>query len=115
MDQTVRIRKDNNRIKINFMYNDDLINIMREHHGYFYRKEKAWVFPTSKLTELYNILTNKHYNVQIVKEAQQTSIPIQTSKNPWDDKEVLFVVGICKSCGAYGSCKKNGLCLRCSR
>lgn len=74
MVQTVNIRKEGNRIKVNFMYNIDLLDIMRSHNGYYFKKEKAWIFPVYKQSELYNELTNKHYNVIFVKPKSQKSL-----------------------------------------
>jgi len=74
MVQTVKIRKEGNRIKVNFMYNNDLIDIMREHNGYYFKKEKAWIFPVYKQSELYNVLTDKHYNVKFIKTKGQKSL-----------------------------------------
>ena len=74
MVQTVKFRKEGNRIKINFMYNNDIIDVMREHHGYYFKKEKAWIFPVYKQSELYNVLTDKHYNVIFVKSKEQKTL-----------------------------------------
>ena len=74
MVQTVKIRKEGNRIKINFMYNNDLIDVMISHKGYYFKKEKAWIFPVYKQNELYNVLTDKHYNVIFVKPKGQETL-----------------------------------------
>jgi len=74
MVQTVKIRKEGNRIKVNFMYNIDLLDIMRSHNGFYFKKEKAWIFPVYKQSELYNVLTDKHYNVIFVKPKNQKSL-----------------------------------------
>ena len=74
MVQTVKIRKEGNRIKVNFMYNIDLLDIMRSHNGFYFKKEKAWIFPVYKQSELYNVLTDKHYNVIFIKPKNQKSL-----------------------------------------
>ena len=74
MVQTVKIRKEGNRIKVNFMKNYNLIDIMNKYKGFYFKKEKAWIFPVYKQSELYNVLTDKHYNVIFVKPKNQKSL-----------------------------------------
>lgn len=123
MVQTVRIRKDKDKILLNFMYNTDLIDIMREHHGYFFRKEKAWVFPAQKQSELYNELTAKLYRVEIMNPQNQTTFNLkprverpkkEPTFNPWDDEGVFVVLGTCKACNQYVFVNKDKLCVRCN-
>lgn len=66
MVQKVNIQKGDKVIKVHFMYNDDLVDIMREHNGWWFRKEKCWQFPVGKLSELYDDLTSKLYKVEIM-------------------------------------------------
>jgi hypothetical protein len=115
MVQTVKIRKEGDKIKVNFMYNDDLVEIMRQHSGYFFRKEKAWIFPLSKHEALYNQLTDAHYDVQVTVTKGQTQLPIEKVEpvDNWKDKSTVFVAGHCKKCGTWGFCSKEGLCGRC--
>lgn len=115
MVQTVKIRKADSKIKINFTYNDELVDIMRGHHGYFFKKEKAWIFPANKQSELYNVLTDKHYNVEFVKPKEQKTVMLRKKAilNPWDDKDAVSVAGHCTKCGMYGFCNREGLCIRC--
>lgn len=119
MQQTVNIRKEGNRIKLNFMYNTDLVDLMHMHNGYFFRKEKAWVFPLSKLEELRDELVKRMYNVHIVKEQGQATLPKeqeaprQAVTDVWKEDSVFLVAGHCKKCGNYGFCSKDGLCGRC--
>ena len=68
MVQKVIIRKGKDKILVYFMYNTDLIDIMRNHNGWWFRKEKAWQFPIRKFEELYDDLTNNRYKVEIRKE-----------------------------------------------
>jgi len=116
MVQTVKIRKEGNKIKLNFMYNTDLIDIMREHKGYFFRKEKAWVFPAYKQSELYDELTSKHYRVEIVTPENQTTLNFKLNekpRNPWNDENVVSVAGHCKKCNQWGFLNREGLCSKC--
>ena len=115
MVQTVNIRKEGNKIKLNFMYNTDLLDIMRSHRGYFFAKEKAWVFPLSKYEEIRDELTRKMYNVHVVKTEGQTQLPKEPIKesNVWKEDSVFLVAGRCKKCGNYGFCYKDGICGRC--
>lgn len=48
------------------MYNDDLIDIMREHSGWWYKKERCWQFPVSKFSELYDDLKKNLYAVDVL-------------------------------------------------
>jgi hypothetical protein len=65
MVQTVKIRKGEKVIKVYFMYNDDLVDIMREHNGWWFHNEKCWQFPVNRLSEIYDDLTSKMYRVSI--------------------------------------------------
>ena len=67
MAQRVRIRKGEKVIKVHFMYNTDLVDIMREHNGWWIYKEKCWQFPVGRLSEIYDDLTSKMYKVEIIK------------------------------------------------
>jgi len=116
MAQTVNIRKEGTRIKVHFMYNTDLVDIMRDHSGYFFAKEKAWVFPASKFEELRSELIKRMYEVKIIKEEGQTQLPkqpIQATFDSWKNPSTTFVAGHCKKCGKYGFCNKDGICGRC--
>ena len=118
MVQTVRIRKEDNKIKLNFMYNTDLVDIMREHHGFFFRKEKAWVFPAHKQSELYNALVDNHYNVEFITPNVQTTFktpepPKEVSNDPWANPDTFMIMGTCKKCGKYTYVYKTGICARC--
>ena len=121
MVQTVKIRKGEKIIRVHFMYNPDLVSIMREHNGWWFRKEKAWQFPVGKLSELRDHLVNEKYNVQIIKleekpkeSAKEThempkQVPLDMFKNP----DVISVPGHCKSCGQYHYLNREGFCLEC--
>lgn len=102
------------------MYNTDLIDIMRDHDGWWYKKEKAWQFPIGKLTELYDKLTNKKYNVEITKleeNTEESKMPVkQIKQEPIDmfkNPDVVSIPGHCKECGQYHFIGRDGLCVEC--
>ncbi|GAH93250.1 unnamed protein product, partial [marine sediment metagenome] len=68
MTQTVTIIKSEKVFKVHFMYNNDLVDIMRKHKGWWIRYEKCWQFPLWKFEEFYDDLTNNKYKVEIRKE-----------------------------------------------
>jgi len=68
MVQTVKIRKGEKSFKVHFMYNTDLVDIMNDNNGWWYRKERCWVFPNNKFDSLYDELTKKMYKVRITRE-----------------------------------------------
>jgi len=123
MVQTVKIRKGEKIIRVHFMYNTDLVDIMRDHNGWWFRKEKAWQFPVGKLTELRDHLTKEKYNVTITKleETQERAFrgkksPIKTKQVPldmFDNPDVVSVPGHCKSCKQYHYLDREGYCLEC--
>lgn len=67
MVQRVRMRKGEKIILVHFMWNDDLVYIMREHNGWWNRKERAWQFPIWKFQEVYDDLKKNLYAVDILK------------------------------------------------
>lgn len=109
MVKTVNIRKEGNKIKVNFSYDTDLVDIMRSHKGYFYRGEKAWVFPSHKYDAIRSELKSKHYDVRFVTSATQTTFATKRKEK----SEVLSTFGHCKKCGEGAFCNKDGLCVRC--
>lgn len=117
MTQKVTIRKGEKIIRVHFMYNIDLINIMQKHRGWWFRKEKAWQFPLWKLEDVYDDLTKEHYNVEITKliEQPKKEDKKQTKLNIdyWKDKDVIGVYGKCIKCGNAGFIDKNKICGRC--
>ena len=114
MQPTIIIRKEEKQIKINFSYNTDLVDIMREHKGYFFRKEKAWCFPIHKLDEIRDELTHKMYNVQTKKVSTPPKPAfVQKKINVFDDPDVISVSGTCKKCKQGAQVDENGLCVRC--
>jgi len=121
MVQAVNIRKGENIIRVHFMYNTDLIDIMREHGGWWFKKEKAWQFPIGKLSEVYEHLTNKKYNVQIAKLEEKVKEPVKKSfkikqqepLNMFKNPDVVSIPGHCKKCGQYHFIGRDGLCIEC--
>ena len=67
MVQRVRIRKGEKKFLVHFMYNTDLVDIMNEHRGWWFKKEKAWQFPSWKFQEVYDDLKKNLYAVDILK------------------------------------------------
>lgn len=117
MTQTVNIRKGEKVFRVNFMYNNDLINIMRAHNGWYFGKEKAWQFPLWKFDKLYDELTDKRYNVKIlkleIKKAEPKPFVKMKFEDYWEDKNVVSVPGHCKKCGEWHFLGKDRLCVRC--
>ena len=97
------------------MWNPDLVEIMRDHKGWWYRKEKCWQFPLWKLEPLYEELTKKQYSVEITKllEKSKKEKTKQVKIDYWKDKDVIGVYGTCKKCGGGGFIGKDGLCTKC--
>jgi len=67
MVQTVKIRKGEKKFLVHFMWNDDLVDKMRDHNGWWNKKERAWQFPLYKFSEVYDDLTKSLYRVKILK------------------------------------------------
>jgi len=118
MVQKVKIRKGERNIKVHFIYNTDLIDIMRENRGWWFKKEKCWQFPLWKLEPLYDELTAKRYNVEITKMIEQ---PKKEKPKPqkrlnidyWKEPGIISKYGKCKECGKGGFVDKNELCVLC--
>jgi len=117
MVQKVKIRKGERIIRIHFLWNPDLVDIMHEHRGWWYRKEKCWQFPLWKLEPLYDELTDKHYNVEILKLIEKPKKEDKKQKkleiDYWKDKDTVAVYDKCKICGVTGFVGKDGICARC--
>ena len=119
MTQTVNIRKGEKIIRVHFMYNTDLIDIMREHDGWWFKREKAWQFPIGKLNEVYDHLTNEKYNVKIIKleEKERPKRVFKPTKqeplNMFKNSNVISIPGHCKECKQYHFIGKDGLCVKC--
>lgn len=63
--EKVKIVNDGKRIRLFFHYNEALIEIMREHRGWWIKKDKCWQFPAFKYKELYAELKSKMYEVRV--------------------------------------------------
>jgi len=120
MTQTVNFRKDGNKIKLHFMYNTDLVDIMRSHKGYFFRADKSWVFPEAKRTDLYDELTSKGYNVHYLTPMSKApvQIPLKHEEKEFDKDhpdygDAFMVAGHCKKCNKWGFLFRDGLCGEC--
>jgi len=116
--QTVVIRKGDKIIRINFTFNSDLVDIMRKYKGWFFRKEKAWQFPRSKFSTIYDELTSKGYNVHVRKmeEPRYKSArkQTQTKIDIWSNPNAVSVFGRCKKCGRKRFVNKDSICVECS-
>lgn len=110
MKQTVKIYKSHNKIKVKFLYNDDLIDIMREFQGWYFKKEKAWIFPLHKLSDIRDKLIHEMYKVDILTEKTHTP----TVEESFKDKDAIQVYGICKKCGEGAFVNRRRLCNKCS-
>jgi hypothetical protein len=110
MKQTVNIRKETKQIKINFMYNVDLYDLMKKHNGWFLKKEKCWVFPLDKLDEIKKDIKGKHHTI---KETISDGTETTKTENPFDTPDIVLVYGHCKICGNYCCMGKKGICLIC--
>jgi len=114
MQSKIIIRKEEKQIKINFSYNLDLVEIMRNYNGYFFRKEKAWCFPIHKYQDIKDELTKKMYSVEVKKvSAKEKPKYVQKKINVFDDPDVVSVSGTCKKCKQGAQVDENGLCVRC--
>jgi len=118
MTQTINFRKDGNKLKLHFTYNEDIIDVMRAHKGYWFRKDKSWVFPETKRTELYNELTDKGYNINYLTPMSETPLQkpvkkvVEEAIDPWKDGAFMRA-RTCIKCGVWGFCYKDGVCGRC--
>jgi len=110
MQQTVKIYKYHNKIKVKFMFNTDLLDIMREYQGWYFKKERAWIFPLSKLSKLRDRLVKEMYNVDII------SAEVKKPKldKVFEDKDVVQVWGICKKCKREAFVNRKRLCNQCT-
>ena len=108
--QTVKIYKSHNKIKVKFMYNDDLLDIMREFKGWYIKKDKAWVFPLHKLSDLRDRLVHEMYKVDIATEKTKTP----TIEESFKDKDTVQVYGRCKKCGEGAFVNRERLCTKCN-
>jgi len=114
MQSTIVIRETNKQIKVNFTYNIDLVEIMRKHNGYFFRKEKAWCFPKYKSDDIKKELQENKYTIKIKKEEEpEKPKTIQKKIDVFADPDTIAVYGKCKSCKEGGFVDKNGLCVKC--
>jgi len=114
MVQKVIIRKGEKVFRVNFTYNPDLIDIMHDHNGWYFKKEKAWQFPLWKLENLYDELTGKLYKVEIKKlELKKKTEQTHIKPDYWKGDDVLAVWGKCKKCGYSGYVNKESLCVKC--
>jgi len=113
MQSPIVIRKEGKQIKVNFSYNSDLVEIMRSHNGYFFRKEKAWCFPMFKLDIIRDELIKKMYQVKVTTSNVKQEPKVIKKSYPFEDPTVVSVYGKCEKCGKGEFIGKDGLCVRC--
>jgi len=65
MVQKVRIRKGKKTIRVHFMWNDDLVDMMRDHNGWWKKSGRYWQFPIWKFDAIYGELKKNLYSVEI--------------------------------------------------
>lgn len=118
MVQQVIFRKGEKIVLVHFTYNTDIIDIMRQHRGWWNRKEKAWQFPVSKFQELYDNIKQNHYATEIRKLEDKEYKPRkpkpQKTLDVWSDPDTVSVAGHCKECGLWHFLNKSGVCLMCT-
>ena len=68
MVEKVTIIKKERSFKVRFPYNEDLIDIMREYDGWYFKNDKSWTFPLYKLSEIRDELIHEMYQVEIKRE-----------------------------------------------
>jgi len=68
MTEKVYIIKKERSIKIKFRYNTDLIDIMNDYKGWYFKHDKSWVFPLSKFEKIKDELKHLMYDVRVTKE-----------------------------------------------
>ena len=61
----ILIQEDIQKIYVYYRYDELFIEIMREHNGWWKPKEKCWVFPLSKKSELREALIKEKFSVTI--------------------------------------------------
>ena len=110
MKQIINIRKDNKKIKIYFMYDNELYNVMKQHNGFWLKREKFWIFPEDKLESIKKDIESKGHEVYVLSKEKET----YQLENPFSNPLVVAVFGNCKVCGKYsGNINKTGVCLQC--
>ena len=65
MVQTVSLRKEEKKFLVDFKYNPDLVDIMKDHGGWYIPKTKSWQFPLNKLDAVQDSLREDGYRVHI--------------------------------------------------
>ena len=109
MKQTVVIKKEKQKIKINYTFEQPLYQIMKSYNGYYYKPNKCWIFPLKEFEKIKKDIKEKGYPVTIlVKEDQSTFV-----ENVFDEPDVIAVYGKCKKCGSEGFVNKESLCILC--
>jgi len=118
MVQQVVFRKGEKSVTVHFMYNTDIIDVMRDHNGWWNRKDKCWQFPIGKFQEVYDDIKQHHYSTEIRKlegKEQPVRKPRpQKTIDIWSNPDTVSVAGHCKECGLWHFLNKEGICLMCT-
>lgn len=121
MQAPVQIKKTQRSLRVSFSYNSDLVDIMREEDGLWHRKDKTWIFPLSRLSQIREALISKKYKVKIVSEIDREKskrinhqIIKISNKELFKDKDIVSVWGVCSSCKQECFIGRDGICTKCS-
>lgn len=120
MQPPVQIKKTERSLRVSFSYNSDLVDIMREEDGLWHRKDKNWIFPLSKLSQIREALVSKKYRVKIISETNEEKSKRfnqrrkKSREELFKDKDIISVWGVCSSCKQECFIGKDGICTRCS-
>lgn len=104
--QIVNVRKEGKKIKVHFMYHYKLYDVMKKHKGFWFKKEKCWIFSENKLGELQSDIEKLHHKVSIISDGGKI-------ENIFDDEDIVSVYGHCKKCGNGGFIGRDELCTKC--
>lgn len=101
MQGKIKIVKHDDKIMIRISKNSDITDIMKDNHGWFYYKEKSWVFPYYKLDKVKIDLEEHGYNTEVM-----TIQKIRGERNTkqvsldrfFKDPSVVYILGDCIIC-----------------
>lgn len=120
MQAHVQIKKTQRSLRVSFSYNSDLVDIMREEDGLWHRKDKNWIFPLTKLSQIREALVSKKYKIKIISEtdkekSKRFNQPRKKSREElFKDKDIISVWGVCSSCKQECFIGRDGICVKCT-
>jgi hypothetical protein len=109
----VKIKKGKKSFKVYFTYNPDLVDIMKDHDGWYFKKQKAWTFPNKRFRKVYDDLKEEGYKVNISTEVPKPKNINVDKKKELKNKDVIAVFGTCKKCKQKNFVGEDDLCSRC--